>query len=438
MIKRVSLKNFMSFDDIDLDITDKGGRCMNHAFIYGENGSGKTNLIDSFMFLGKSSMTVTYEQSEEAEKEVIKKLLEILRTNDSSVNIRDTPRDITDLARQYRMVDAEGNMVLRFQINIDGHDATYNLEFDEQNKIQSESLDYIVRKRRGNLFKITHDAVSLQKDLFSSSYRKEINDLLDRYWGKHTFIAILMHESRVKNDKYFNSEVSENIRSFLRYIKSMVVVKRGETFAPHRRQICLPFGTILSKDAGDLDRMQIILSKFFSRLYSDIKSVYFTKEDIGDGKIRYELYFNKKIAGKIRAIPAFRESSGTMYLMTILPLLIFCVDGKTVIMDEIDAGIHDLLMSQLISQCIPDITGQLIATTHDTSLMTYKDAPNIFIISIDRDGFKQIASIQSTEPPNIKTNIQKRYIEGYYSGIPLTADIGLRDIFESSLKKDSR
>lgn len=438
MIKRVSLKNFMSFDDIDLDITDKGGRCMNHAFIYGENGSGKTNLIDSFMFLGKSSMTVTYEQSEEAEKEVIKKLLEILRTNDSSVNIRDTPRDITDLARQYRMVDAEGNMVLRFQINIDGHDATYNLEFDEQNKIQSESLDYIVRKRRGNLFKITHDAVSLQKDLFSSSYRKEINDLLDRYWGKHTFIAILMHESRVKNDKYFNSEVSENIRSFLRYIKSMVVVKRGETFAPHRRQICLPFGTILSKDAGDLDRMQIILSKFFSRLYSDIKSVYFTKEDIGDGKIRYELYFNKKIAGKIRAIPAFRESSGTMHLMTILPLLIFCVDGKTVIMDEIDAGIHDLLMSQLISQCIPDITGQLIATTHDTSLMTYKDAPNIFIISIDRDGFKQIASIQSTEPPNIKTNIQKRYIEGYYSGIPLTADIGLRDIFESSLKKDSR
>lgn len=438
MIKRVSLKNFMSFDDIDLDITDKGGRCMNHAFIYGENGSGKTNLIDSFMFLGKSSMTVTYERSEEAEKEVIKKLLEILRTNDSSVNIRDTPRDITDLARQYRMVDAEGNMVLRFQINIDGHDATYSLEFDEQNKIQSESFDYIVRKRRGNLFKITHDAVSLQKDLFSSSYRKEINDLLDRYWGKHTFIAILMHESRVKNDRYFNSEVSENIRSFLRYIKSMVVVKRGETFAPLRRQICLPFGTILSKDAGDLDRMQIILSKFFSRLYSDIRSVYFTKEDIGDGKIRYELYFNKKIAGKIRAIPAFRESSGTMHLMTILPLLIFCVDGKTVIMDEIDAGIHDLLMSQLISQCIPDITGQLIATTHDTSLMTYKDAPNIFIISIDRDGFKKIASIQSTEPPNIKTNIQKRYIEGYYSGIPLTADIGLRDIFESSLKKDSR
>lgn len=438
MIKRVSLKNFMSFDDIDLDITDKGGRCMNHAFIYGENGSGKTNLIDSFMFLGKSSMTVTYERSEEAEKEVIKKLLEILRTNDSSVNIRDTPRDITDLARQYRMVDAEGNMVLRFQINIDGHDATYSLEFDEQNKIQSESFDYIVRKRRGNLFKITHDAVSLQKDLFSSSYRKEINDLLDRYWGKHTFIAILMHESRVKNDRYFNSEVSENIRSFLRYIKSMVVVKRGETFAPLRRQICLPFGTILSKDAGDLDRMQIILSKFFSRLYSDIRSVYFTKEDIGDGKIRYELYFNKKIAGKIRAIPAFRESSGTMHLMTILPLLIFCVDGKTVIMDEIDAGIHDLLMSQLISQCIPDITGQLIATTHDTSLMTYKDAPNIFIISIDRNGFKKIASIQSTEPPNIKTNIQKRYIEGYYSGIPLTADIGLRDIFESSLKKDSR
>lgn len=105
--------------------------------------------------------------------------------------------------------------------------------------------------------------------------------------------------------------------------------------------------------------------------------------------------------------------------MVILPYLLMCADGKTVVIDEIDTGIHDLLVSQLIDQCIPDITGQLIATTHNTSLMTNKDAPNIFILSIDRNGFKRIASIQSTEPPNIKTNVQKRYLEGYYSGILL-------------------
>ena len=192
---------------------------------------------------------------------------------------------------------------------------------------------------------------------------------------------------------------------------------------------------IPSSEVNELDAIEQILSKFFSRLYSDIKSVHFLKESVNDGKVKYNLFFDKKIAGKLRSIPAENESTGTKNLMAILPFLLMCADGKTVIIDELDIGIHDLLVSQLIKQCIPEITGQLIATTHNTFLMTYKDAPNIFIISIDRKGFKQIASIQSTEPPNVKTNIQKRYLEGYYSGIPLTADIGLRDILESSKKK---
>ncbi len=419
MIKGISLQNFMSFDDIDLDMTDKGGKGMGHVLIYGENGSGKTNLIDSLMFLGRSSMTALCEQYGKGDDEPIR------------------TRCISDLACQYRMIGAEGNMVLRYRIEIDGHDATYTLEFDDENRILSESLDYIVNKRRGNLFRIGRDGARIQKDLMTGGYRREIDELIERYWGRHTFIAILMNESRSKNESFFDSNVSGNIRSFLRYIGSMVVVKKNESYMPTHRTIRLPSGIIGSKDVADLDRVEASLSKFLNRLYSDIRSVHFMREDLDDGRLRYELYFDKRIAGRIRAIPADRESSGTRYLVGILPLLLFCADGKTVAIDEIDTGIHDLLISQLIGQCIPDITGQLIATTHNTSLMTSKDAPNIFIISIDRNGYKRIDSIQSTEPPNVKTNVQKRYMEGYYSGIPLVADIGLKDILRTSADKGS-
>ena len=437
MIKGISLQNFMSFDDIDLDLTDKGGRCMNHAFIYGENGSGKTNLIDSLMFLEKSTMTLLNEKNGGDEDEPLRKLLSILKEDNPDFKLKSNPKDVGSLASEYRMIGADGNMAMRFSFEIDGHDATYRLEFDDRNVIQSESLDYIISKKKGNLFRITRDEVRLQKNLVSVNYRRELNELLDRYWGKHTFIAILAHESNTKNEEFFSSEISSNIRSFLQYLVSMVVIKRDESCLPLGRSTKLPVGRKPSSEIAELDRIQGVLSKFFSRLYSDIKSVHFLKENINDDTIRYELYFDKRIAGKIRSIPAEAESSGTKRLMCILPFLLMCADGMTVVIDEIDTEVHDLLMSQLMSQCIPDITGQLLATTHNTSLMTYKDAPNIFIISIDRKGFKQIASIQATEPPNVKTNVQKRYLEGYYSGVPYVADIGLRDILEASKMKES-
>lgn len=381
-------------------------------------------------------MTLFREENQDAENGALKKLIEALGAEEMGLRIKEEPTSICNLAGEYRMISSEGNMALKFYLDIDGHKATYSLEFDEQNRLQTESLDYLISKKKGNLFRFSPDEIRLQKDMISGSYRKEIIELIGRYWGKHTFIAILMHESARKNESFIKSALTVNIRSFLDYIKSLVVIKKGQRFMPLCRKIPLPSGIIPSSEADDLDRIESILSKFFSRLYSDIKSVHFTRECNGEGKIRYELYFDKKIAGKIREIPAGAESSGTKNLMFILPYLLMCADRKIVVIDEIDTGIHDLLVSQLICQCIPDITGQLIATTHNTSLMTNKDAPNIFILSIDRNGFKSVASIQTTEPPNIKTNVQKRYLEGYYSGIPLTADIGLKDILEASKMKE--
>lgn len=411
------MRNFESFDDIVLDLADKRGRAMDHAFIFGENGSGKTNLVDSLIFLGRSTMTMLPEKS---------------------CCVGEEAPDLSGIVGEYRMIGSEEGMSLEFRFEIEGHEATYSLEFDEENRLKAESLDYIVSKNRGNLFRITFDDARLQKSLVSGSYRKEINELIGEYWGEHTFMSILMHEYAAKGESYFSSVTAANIRSFLEYIRSLVVIGRGRRFIPSCREIQLPSGMIPSSQAGDLDRAESVLSKLFSRLCSDIRSVYFQKEDGGDGAVRYKLFFEKRIAGKIRCIPAERESSGIRHLLGILSYLLLCTGGRVVVIDEMDTGVHSLLVSQLIGQCIPDITGQLIATVHATALMANADAPSIFIISIDRNGFKMIASIQSREPPNIKTNVQKRYLEGCYSGIPLAGDIGLKDILESSLENDGQ
>lgn len=52
-----------------------------------------------------------------------------------------------------------------------------------------------------------------------------------------------------------------------------------------------------------------------------------------------------------------------------LPFLLASIEGSTVIIDEFDSGIHDLLSRSLIKSIFKDISGQLIMTTHNTSLM---------------------------------------------------------------------
>lgn len=50
MLSYIRLRNFKSFSDIMFDLRGKGGIPKKKVFVYGENGSGKSNLISSLFF----------------------------------------------------------------------------------------------------------------------------------------------------------------------------------------------------------------------------------------------------------------------------------------------------------------------------------------------------------------------------------------------------
>ncbi|NLL25508.1 MAG: AAA family ATPase [Spirochaetales bacterium] len=54
MLLYIKLKNFKSFSNIMFDLRGKGGIPKRVAFIYGENGAGKSNLMSSLLFLRKT------------------------------------------------------------------------------------------------------------------------------------------------------------------------------------------------------------------------------------------------------------------------------------------------------------------------------------------------------------------------------------------------
>lgn len=136
------------------------------------------------------------------------------------------------------------------------------------------------------------------------------------------------------------------------------------------------------------------------------------------------------------------ESTGTQALLRLLPFLLASIEGSTVIIDEFDSGIHDLLSRSLIKSIFKDISGQLIMTTHNTSLMdnttsvdnnpSLPDIPAECIYTINEDdsnGQKRISCIlEHNNKLNSNSNIRKQYVQGKYHGIPDNISLDFKEL----------
>ena len=186
---------------------------------------------------------------------------------------------------------------------------------------------------------------------------------------------------------------------------------------------------IVSKDRIDqIKKYEEVLNIFFTQAYADIKSVKYIIEEKED-KIKYRLYFNKIIGGDLKSIPIQLESEGTKRIVEEFDTLIGAIMGETVVIDEIDNGIHDLLMKNIILSIKDEITGQLIITTHNTLLLEILPKECIYILSTDYEGNKNINTIKEYGIKIQKNhNVRDLYFKGLFGGIPTTSYVDFEEI----------
>ncbi len=131
-------------------------------------------------------------------------------------------------------------------------------------------------------------------------------------------------------------------------------------------------------------------------------------------------------------IAAESESTGTLHLLDILPFLLMGVKGKAVVIDELDTGIHDLLVNSILGNVLDSIRGQLIITTHNTMLLETEIDPScIYTFYVDKDANKYLEPIVAYEGrahPNL--NYRNRYLKGMYGGIPMVRDIDFDELWD--------
>ena len=418
MLKSLTLDNFQSFNHIDIDLSDKGKNVKNFAFIYGENGSGKSNIINSMFFLQLCSGAIRKVHNNPSEE--------------STNEVQDD--EIALVAKHLRMIGSQEDMVLKYVFNINGSDAEYSMSFNEDGRIVKETLRYKINSRMGTLFSIESglEPHFVPKMIKNRSFKEQFKSEIEQFWGKRSILRILSDMVRARNESFIKDNLHQSVLSFINYVQNIMVDSRMFHMM-YNSSLMLPVGRIPASNAKDLSKIEKMLSMFFSRLYTDITGVYF-KEDFKENTIEYELYFKKRIAGEIRDIPAELESSGTKTMINIMTYLIACIEGRTVFVDEIDAGVHDLLITEVIKQMMQCIKGQLIATTHNTCLMDELPPDKVYVIGIDHNGFKKIRCVSSIERIKPRNSIRHKYYEGNFLGIPYVSELDLQGIAKIDLE----
>lgn len=267
------------------------------------------------------------------------------------------------------------------------------------------------------------DDIKFNPRIFKNSkYSSEIKDLLMKYFGKHSFLSILNYEITKNNWQYMQDNVNEKLISIIKEFNEYSVLckysnyQRGYVTVSKHLIKDLKEGKVNVDNLSELENSEEMLNDFFSSLYSDIKGVFY-KRDIKDNKVEYKLMFRKMISGDIREIPYDLESTGTLKILEIFPFLYQAIKGKSVLIDEIDSGVHDLMIEYIIINIKNQMKGQMIITTHNTKLLESLDPEDVYIIKINVDGKKEVLCIKDFDCK--KKNLRETYLKGLFYGVPI-------------------
>ncbi len=436
MFTYVKAKNFKSLKDIEFNLNRTKTKTNQFISIYGENGSGKTNIVELFKLLQQSTMS---RATDIAMNKMPKEFWKI--QEEMSDQLPTEIRQIFQLSlnlKEYRMIDEEEATEIEYGFKINNKEGFYYIKFDDE--IIEEKLYYTAGKQRAYIFEIKKEdnkiIKNLNKNIFiNEKYNEELIDGIDKYWGKYTFLSLLSFETIEKNKEYIDNNISKNIIEVINEIWLMTVhVDKGalrimpDGFVRVRKLNNIQKGIVKKDKLSEIKKYENVLNIFFTQAYADIKEVKYEINEKED-RIHYELYFNKMIGGQIKSIPSRLESDGTRRILNQFDTIIGSLLGETVILDEIDNGIHDVLMKNIIMSIKDEITGQLIITTHNTLLLEILPKENIYILSTDYNGNKTINSIKEY---GIKiqrnNNARDLYFKGLFGGIPTTDYIDFEEI----------
>ena len=395
MLCQFTVKNFKSIrDEITFDmqaaaISEHEDRIIKDtdeelylpvSAIYGPNGGGKSNVLEALHSLVTKVLRPLYATSnnEEIAMKMKKLVIEPFAFDE------DTRNAPTEFELFFRTELAE----YRYKINV------------KREVIEYERLDRIKLEtgRRSALFERNEDEIMLKGAFVKLKTSDDLSDTLPLL----SYLGITYSKNEVVQDvlHWFNEEID-----FLNYGNPMQELKMAISRSENVKGLML----------------QMIQEM-------DLDIVDFRVEEKEDDRI--EVY-TKHIVNECEAeLNLFDESSGTRKLFGLLPFVAkSLLRGTTLVIDELDAKIHPVLLKYLImtfSNMEKNKKGaQLIFTSHDLSTMNSEVFRRDEIWFVAKGTYQDTKLYSLVEFKNKKgesvrkdAKFDKQYLEGKYGADP--------------------
>ena len=171
--------------------------------------------------------------------------------------------------------------------------------------------------------------------------------------------------------------------------------------------------TLLSNAGGDPDQTVF-------KMGSEVP-MYSISTENGERMVREFIFNQIGRNGYSGAMNASAQSAGTLRLLSLVPALYYAMKlENTVVIDEIDNGIHPLLIKLLIKYFGNSETkGQLIFTTHETPLLNQQEllrADEVWFTE-KKSGETQMYSLNDFKYHKT-LSIENGYLDGRFGAIP--------------------
>lgn len=350
------------------------------SVIYGPNGGGKSNVLEALHTL---------------DSKVLRPLCATCDKNDCDYKVRKIPVEPFAFSEDSKNEPTEFEVFFRTEIA----EYRYVLQI-KQDVVIYESLDRIKMEtgRRSALFMRNSEEVSLKGDFGKFKISDELSTTLPLL----SYLGITYKKNEIVNDvlSWFEDSVD-----FLNY---------GNPYEELRTAV------------ANSEKIKDLVLDMIREMDLDIEDFRIEEKD----NDRIEVYTKHIVDGYSAEITLSEESSGTKKMFGLLPFIAkSLVYGTTLIIDELDAKIHPVLLQNIIER-FTDLSinrngGQLIFTSHDLSTMNselFRRDEIWFVAKGNAQNSKLYSLVEFKNEKGISVRkdakFDKQYLEGKYGADP--------------------
>lgn len=392
--------------------------------IYGQNGSGKTAVVDAMFFLQKILVGSTLDEditeylttgSQSAEIEVdfnifIEKVVfevtykVVLKREDKSIVI---DKESLSCAKNENGERTNKTVFIEFDRNDSSQlfkPAIRVQELVEENK--ENKTDLIVAKKMAEKSRCSYIFGESSREVFCRQYSNgfkdysEIIETLYHFAVKDLFVIRNAHSGVI---------TAQIILPMAFRIEENEGGSKGDLPVLLREPITLPFEEkeLLHRI---VDQINIVLNKIIPGLQIIVKEHGKQALDSGEDGWKVELMSKRDDQPEI---PIRMESEGIVKIISILSALIQAYNQPSVclVIDELDAGIFEYMLGELLDIFNTDGKGQLIFTSHNLRALEMLDKENIVFSTVNPNN--RYIRMKNVRESN---NLRKQYIKALTLG----------------------